>query len=43
MCIRDRGSTYPLERAVERFGDKIPLCAGIDHLGPLFTWNTRGC
>jgi uroporphyrinogen-III decarboxylase len=31
------GSTYPLERAVERFGGKIPLCAGIDHLGPLFT------
>jgi len=31
------GSTYPLEKAVENFGDKIPLCAGIDHLGPLFT------
>lgn len=31
------GSTYPLATAVEKFGDKIPLCAGIDHLGTLFT------
>ncbi|MEM2083373.1 MAG: uroporphyrinogen decarboxylase family protein [Nitrososphaerota archaeon] len=31
------GSTYPLEKAVKKFGDKIPLCAGIDHLGPLFS------
>jgi len=31
------GSTYPLEEAVKKFGDKIPICAGIDHLGTLFT------
>ncbi len=30
------GSTYPLEEAVEKFGDKIPLCAGIDHLRTLY-------
>ena len=30
------GSTYPLEKAVEKFGDKIPICAGIDQLGTLF-------
>ncbi|MEM2636968.1 MAG: uroporphyrinogen decarboxylase family protein [Candidatus Korarchaeota archaeon] len=30
------GSTYPLEEAVDKFGDKIPLCTGIDHLGTLF-------
>ena len=31
------GSTYPLEEAVRKFGEKIPICAGIDHLGILFT------
>ena len=30
------GSTYPLEEAVEKFGNKIPICAGIDQLGTLF-------
>lgn len=30
------GSTYPLEEAVRKFGGKIPLCAGIDHLGTLY-------
>ncbi len=30
------GSTYPLNEAVRRFGDKIPICAGMDNLGTLF-------
>lgn len=31
------GSTYPLKKAVEKFGDKMPICSGINHLGTLFT------
>ncbi|MEM1509789.1 MAG: uroporphyrinogen decarboxylase family protein [Thermofilaceae archaeon] len=30
------GSTYSLEEAVSKFGNKVPLCAGIDHLGTLY-------
>jgi len=36
MQFHSPGSTYPLQNAVNKFGDKIPLCAGIDHLGTLF-------
>jgi uroporphyrinogen-III decarboxylase len=30
------GSMYPLSEAVRKFGDKIPLCAGIDNIGTLY-------